>query len=93
MNILKLIRERLDLTQRGLADLLGCSQGNVANYEGGRQTIPPAVAGKLIDICAGRCLQISFDHIYGTADLPDLDKAEPAPAGIAAEPAAAGQEG
>lgn len=69
MSTIKTIRSRLSLTQRGLADLLGCSQGNVANYEGG-QTVPPAAASKLIEIAASRGLKITFDHVYGAAELP-----------------------
>lgn len=71
MHPIKAIRDRLSLTQNALAAGIGCSQGNVANYERG-QSIPPAMARKLIGFCASRGMEISFDHVYGEAPLPEL---------------------
>lgn len=77
MHNLKAIRERLNVSQQALADGIGCTQGNVGHYERG-QTLPPAMARKLIDYAASLGLRIGFDHIYGRAALP---KSAPAKAG------------
>lgn len=69
MHHLKSIRERLGVTQQALADGLGCTQGNIGHYERG-QTLPPEMAGKLIAFAAGRGLAITYDHVYGDAELP-----------------------
>lgn len=69
MNQMQTIRKRLGMTQAGLAERLGVSQGNVSFYERG-QTVPPAVAAKLIDMAAQHGLQITFDHVYGAAPMP-----------------------
>lgn len=37
---LRRLRERLEMSQGGLADALGCTQGSVSNYETGKRTIP-----------------------------------------------------
>lgn len=70
MTAIRAIRERLSLTQKELAAKLGCSQGNVSNYEGG-QTLPPDTAGKLIALAQGRGLDIGYDHVYGAMALPE----------------------
>ena len=71
MQNLKLIRERLGVTQQVMADGLGCTQGNIGHYEKG-QNIPPAVARRLIEYAAGLGLSITFDHIYAAQELPSL---------------------
>lgn len=77
MNKIKLIRERLGVTQKALAEGIGCVQGNVGNYESG-QTVPPASAKRLIAFAESRGLALTFDHIYGEAELPELaTEAEP----------------
>lgn len=70
MNKIKSIRERLGVTQHVLAEGIGCTQGNVGNYERG-QTVPPDSARRLITYAEGRGLALTFDHIYGEAALPD----------------------
>lgn len=69
MSTFKTIRTRLGLTQAALADAIGVSQGSVSFYENG-QTVPPGVADRLIGAAAARGLTISFDHVYGAAELP-----------------------
>ena len=69
MNSFKSIRERLGMTQAALAESLGCTQGNVGHYEKG-QTVPPAVAKKLIEVGAKRKTKITYEEIYGHPDLP-----------------------
>lgn len=61
---LNTIRRRLGVTQSVLADALGVTQGNVSNYERG-QTVPPAVAAKLIEYARGAGEVVTFDEIYG----------------------------
>ena len=74
MHKLKLIREHLHVTQQALAEGLGCTQGNIGHYERG-QTLPPDMAGKLIDYARGRGLLIGYDHVYGDAPLPTAELA------------------
>lgn len=71
MHHLKAIRSLLGITQQAMADALGCSQGNVVHYERG-QTLPPAMAKKLIDFCSSKGLPIGFDHVYGDLQLPEM---------------------
>lgn len=75
MHKLKPIRERLGVTQQVLADGIGCTQGNIGHYERG-QTLLPDVAAKLIEFAAQRGLVITFDHVYGDAELPTTDSEE-----------------
>jgi putative transcriptional regulator len=65
MSAIKTIRQRLEVTQAELASALGVSQGNVSFYERG-QTIPPAVAGRLISFASSKGVELSFDSIYGS---------------------------
>ena len=76
MNAIKSIRVRLELTQAALAAELGCTQSNVGHYEKG-QTLLPETARKVIEIAAGRGLEIGFDHVYGVAPLPDQPLTQP----------------
>ncbi|MNW15755.1 helix-turn-helix protein [compost metagenome] len=80
MNPVKAIREWFGVTQVELAVGIGCSQSNVSAYEKG-QTVPPASARALIAFAASRGRLITFDHIYGEAELPEVPKAEPAEQG------------
>ncbi len=75
MNNVRVIRERLGITQQVLAEGLGCTQGNVGHYERG-QTLPPDMAAKLISVASSLGLRIGFDHIYGDAPLPTLSEKE-----------------
>jgi len=79
MNTIKAIRERLGVTQAALAEGIGCTQGNVGHYERG-QTVLPDVAKRLIGFAAERGLEITFDHVYGTSELPELIGVPDAPA-------------
>lgn len=72
MSTLKTIRDRLAVTQATLAEVMGCTQGNVSFYEKG-QTVPPEAAKRLIDYARAKGLEITFDHIYGVAELPPAD--------------------
>lgn len=72
MHNLKKIRHHLGVTQSALAAALGCTQGNVGNYEKG-QTLPPDAAKCLITFSASLGLSITYDHIYGSKDLPALN--------------------
>lgn len=65
----KSIRLRLAVTQAEIASAIGVTQGNVSFYEKG-QTIPPEVAGRLIEFARTRGLEITYDHVYGATDLP-----------------------
>ena len=95
MNGIKAIRTRLGLTQSALGDILGgVSQGSMSFYEKGEVAMPPPLAGKLIEFARGKGLTITYDHVYGEAELPpepaggaqhQVDRAAPA---LAAHPAA-----
>ena len=70
MSQIRLIRKRLDLSQAALAEVMGCTQSNVSFYEKG-QTVPPDAAKLLIEHANGKGLALTFDHIYGAAELPE----------------------
>jgi putative transcriptional regulator len=65
MNNIKIIRERLGLTQAALAQRLGCTQGNIGHYENKNQTIPPETAKRLISVAAQIGCDITYEDIYG----------------------------
>lgn len=69
MNVVRTIRSRLGVTQAELAEALGVTQSNVSFYERG-QAVPPPTAGKLIEFSRSRGLELSYDHVYGGAELP-----------------------
>lgn len=71
MHAIKAIRSRIGATQQAMASGIGCSQGNIANYERG-QNLPPEAARKVIEYAESRGLTITFDHVYGEAPLPDF---------------------
>lgn len=64
MNQIKLLRERLGVTQEAMAAAIGVSQANVSLYEKGQQ-MPPSVARLLIDYARSLGHFISFDDVYG----------------------------
>ena len=71
MHTLKSIRVKLNATQKEVAAGIGCSQGNVANYERG-QSIPVPVAQKLLDFAGHHGFVITLDQVYGLTPLPDF---------------------
>lgn len=60
----KSIRSRLAVTQAEMAAAIGVTQGNVSFYEKG-QTVPPAVAARLIEYAKTRGHVITYDDVYG----------------------------
>ncbi len=80
MSNIKLIRERLGLTQSALAAGIGCTQGNVGHYERG-QMIPPDAAKRLIEYAKTLGHTITFNDIY----MPELAQAPASPAQAATE--------
>jgi putative transcriptional regulator len=75
MNAVRPIRERLKLSQAQLADALGMTQGNVSFIELDKQPVMPDAAAKLIAYAQEHGLEISYDHVYGAAELPTEAKA------------------
>lgn len=73
MRPIQIIRSRLGVSQAQLAVGMGCSQANVSAYERG-QTIPPDRAQELIAFAAGRGLALTYDHVYGAAEVPHLPR-------------------
>jgi putative transcriptional regulator len=71
MNQIKLLRERLGVTQEAMAAAIGVSQANVSFYEKGQQ-MPPQVARLLIEYARRLGHFITFDDVYGP--LPDPPK-------------------
>lgn len=63
------IRKRLGVTQAALAEALEKTQGNVSFYEKG-QAMPPDVAARLIEFARSRGLALTYDMVYGAAELP-----------------------
>ncbi|MEJ5028800.1 helix-turn-helix domain-containing protein [Comamonas sp. MYb69] len=71
MHTIELIRERLGVTQKELAQGIGCTQSNIGHYSRG-QAIPAERAVKLISFARGRGLSLTLDQVYGIAALPDF---------------------
>lgn len=71
MHAIKAIRSRIGATQQAMASGIGCTQGNIANYEAG-QTVPPEAARRVIEFAESHGLSITFDHVYGELPLPDF---------------------
>ncbi|MCZ2496410.1 helix-turn-helix domain-containing protein [Xylophilus sp. Kf1] len=69
MSTIKAIRKRLGVTQQALASGIGCTQGNVGNYENG-QTVPPDSAKRLLEFSKARGLELTLDQVYGLTELP-----------------------
>lgn len=73
MHNLKRIRNHLGLSQRAMAEALGCTQGNVAQREQG-QPLSSDMARKLIAAAQERGLAITFDHVYAEdIELPAVE--------------------
>lgn len=70
MSRIREIRERLQLTQAGLGEVLGCSQGNVGFYERGEQMLPPDRAMRLLEYAKPKGLVLTLDQVYGRKALP-----------------------
>lgn len=66
MNRIKSIRHKLGLTQAALAEVLGCTQGNISFYESD-QTMPPDTAKRLIAYAASVGVEIDYADVYGPA--------------------------
>lgn len=73
MNAIYAIRKQLGVTQAALAAGIGVTQGNVYLYEKKGQTVPPPVAGRLIEYAATLGVTLTFDQIY----RPELATAAP----------------
>lgn len=67
---IKSIRLRLGLSQAALGEALGMTQANVYHYETRGQTVMPDVARRLIAFAATKGLPLTYDHVYGAAELP-----------------------
>jgi putative transcriptional regulator len=63
------IRRLLGLTQAEMAEVLGCVQSNVSFLDRG-QALTPDIARRLIDGAAALGVALSYDHVYGQAQLP-----------------------
>lgn len=77
MSQIQSIRKRLGWSQSALAAVMGCSQSNVSFYERKGQTVPPDAAKRLIERAKEEGLAITYDHIYGCAELPPAPAQEP----------------
>ncbi len=84
MNRFKTIRTRLGVTQKAIADGIGCSQANVVHYETRDQTVPPDSAKRLIVFAKGLGHAITYEDIYGPAEAAnDTNAAQAAEQGAA----------
>ena len=70
-NNLKLIRERLGLSQAKLAALIGVSQGNISHCEQQVQEVSPEMARKIVAAARDLGQEVTFDDIYSVATNPD----------------------
>lgn len=71
MNPILHIRKRLGLSQAAFGAAIGCKQANVSHYELG-QPFPTERAKRLIRYAAQQGIVLTFDNIYGGAQLPDV---------------------
>lgn len=71
MSNIKTIRERLGVTQKTLAEALGCTQANVSFYMQG-QVMPPDKALRLIAFAKKKGVKVTLNDIYlpQTAKIP-----------------------
>lgn len=58
------------MNQKDLAALLDKPQSSISAYEKPAGTFPPESAAKLIEHAGRSGLVLTFDHIYGQAELP-----------------------
>lgn len=70
MSNVKSIRALLQVTQRQLADGIGCTQSNVAQYERGQTEPSPLRARRIVEFARRLGLAISLEHVYGDIELP-----------------------
>jgi putative transcriptional regulator len=63
MNNIQAIRARLGVTQKAMAEALGCSQANVSFYMQG-QVMPPDKALRLITFAKEKGVEVTLDDIY-----------------------------
>ena len=77
MNCIKTIRDKLGMTQRALAHVLGMTQGNVAFYERG-QAVPPQVARRLIGYARSQGHALGYEDVYGPVDSDQIQPVAPA---------------
>lgn len=61
---LKRLREQAHMTQRELAETVGCTQSNIAHYEKGFRECPSNVLVRIAD-----ALHCSADELLGLANL------------------------
>ena len=69
MRPIQIIRSRLGVSQAELADGIKRSQTVVSYYERGGP-IPAAVATNLIAFAREKGLELTYDHVYGAAEIP-----------------------
>lgn len=74
MSTIKAIRERLRLTQAGLATELGCTQGNVWQMEQA-EDVSPRMAKLLVEVAHRKGMRLTLDQVYGLKPLPEERKA------------------
>jgi putative transcriptional regulator len=67
-NNLKLIRERLCLSQAALAAEIGVSQGNISHCEKQTQEVSPDMARKVVALARERGFDVTFDDIYDVSE-------------------------
>jgi putative transcriptional regulator len=64
MNTLKVIRQKIGVTQAELAAALGVTQSQISKYERSDQDIPPAVARALIQYAQTKGKRFTFNDVY-----------------------------
>lgn len=79
MSTFKAIRQCLGVTQAEMSRALDMSQGNISFLERG-QTVTPDTAAKLIAFAATLGFKLSYDQVYGAAELPTPKSEQPHPA-------------
>ena len=69
MSPFKAIRRFLGVSQTEMGHALGMTQGNISFLERG-QTVTPDTAKRLIEFAAELGVKLTYDQVYGAAELP-----------------------
>ena len=75
-NNLKSIREKLQLSQRELAELVGVTQGNISHIECNRQLVSVDIARSVIHLAKFQGIDLTFDDIYGKLGADETAQAQ-----------------
>lgn len=71
-NNLRTIRKMLKMTQTELAQMIGCSTGNISQIENNGQRIRQEVAQRIVAAAKTKGVSITFEDIYGEMNMEQI---------------------